>query len=103
MPENVSASASIPPECGRQPSDLYKLCYNHLPEHRKFRDDHGLLDVAAISEEMSVTRQNIFLWLKNNRLPAHRVMQMINLRGSKLTLEMLAPYMSVGRRSPSRT
>ena len=102
MTEAVSNSNQTAPECGRQPSELYTLCFRHLPKHRKFEGDHGLLNVAAISEQIGVSRQKVFLWLKNNRIPAHRVLEMVNLDGSELTLDILKPYMSVGRRSPTR-
>lgn len=96
----TSNSAKIVP--GRRPSELYKLCFEQLPLHRKIEGDNAVLDVARISEEIGVSRQKIFLWLKNNRMPAHRVLQFVDLPRSKLTLETLKPYMTVGRKSPGK-
>ena len=102
MTEAVSNSNQTAPECGRQPSELYTLCFRHLPKHRKFEGDHGLLNVAAISEQIGVSRQKVFLWLKNNRLPAHRVLEFVELTGSLLTMDLLRPFMTSGRKPPSK-
>ena len=97
---DTSDSTNIIP--GRRPSELYKLCFAHLPRHQKIEANNAVLDVAKISEEIGVSRQKIFLWLKNDRLPAHRVLEFVELAGSKLTMDLLRPFMSVGRKSPAK-
>ena len=99
MSETTHNSEIVP---GRRPSDLYKLCFQHLPKHQKIEADNAVLDVAKISTEIGVSRQKIFLWLKNNKLPAHRVLEFVELTGSQLTMEKLRPFMTSGRKPPSK-
>lgn len=88
---------------GRRPSELYKLCFAHLPLYQKIEGDNAMLNIAGISEDINCSRQAIFSWLKNNRLPAHRVLQLVELPGSKLTLDILKPYMASGRKSHKKS
>lgn len=99
MSETSDNSQIVP---GRRPSELYKLCFKYLPSHQKIEADNAVLDVAKISEDIGVSRQKIFLWLKNNRLPAHRVLEFVELAGSQLTMELLRPFMTSGRKPPSK-
>lgn len=99
MSETANSAKIVP---GRRPSELYILCFKHLPLHQKIEGENAVLDVGKLSDEIGVSRQKIFLWLKNNRIPAHRVIQFIDLPRSRLTLEILKPYMSVGRKSPAK-
>ena len=99
MSETTDNTQIVP---GRRPSDLYKLCFKHLPQHQKIEADNAVLDVAKISSEIGVSRQKIFLWMKNNKLPAHRVIEFVELTGSALTMDLLRPYMTSGRKPPSK-
>lgn len=99
MSETADNTEIVP---GRRPSDLYKLCFKHLPKHQKIEADNAVLDVAKISQDIGVSRQKIFLWMKNNRLPAHRVLEFVDLEGSTLTMDLLRQYMSSGRKPPSK-
>lgn len=99
MSETTDNTEIIP---GRRPSELYKLCFRHLPQHQKIEANNAVLDVAKISQDIGVSRQKIFLWMKNNRLPAHRVLEFVDLKGSELTLDLLKPYMTSGRKPPSK-
>ncbi|MEN3144582.1 hypothetical protein ABDF71_21570 [Ochrobactrum sp. WV_118_8] len=80
---------------GREPSDLYKLLVDKLPEHRFQEKGRDILDVEKIANDTKVkNKQTIYVWTKNNALPAIRMQQLIELPGSKLTAADLTPYIT---------
>lgn len=80
---------------GRQPSELYKLLVAKLPEHRFQERGRDILDADKIATDLEVKKkQTVYVWLKNNALPAIRMQQFVELSGSKLTVEDLTPYIT---------
>lgn len=92
----MTAITDSAPTPGRRPSVLYVLCFEHLPEHQKTEGRNSVLDVPRIAKEIGVTKQKVWLWLKENAIPAHRMFQFCELAGSKLTPEILKPFTTVG-------
>ncbi|MAY29750.1 MAG: hypothetical protein CL627_11120 [Aurantimonas sp.] len=74
-------------------SDLHRVLYRGLPRHRS-SFLIGRLDVQQIVADLSVTHQAIYRWLRTGRLPARRIRQLLDLKGSTLTAEMLLPFVS---------
>ena len=91
IPRGISA--------GNERSELYILCCNHLPNHRKVVSSKRNniwrgLDIEKISNEIGVSKQKISSWMKNNRVPGQRVGALIKLDGSTLSYEKIGPYIS---------
>ncbi|MCQ9146109.1 MULTISPECIES: hypothetical protein [Brucella/Ochrobactrum group] len=80
---------------GRQPSALYKLLVEKLPEHRFQEKGRDILDVEKIAADLVVkNKQTVYVWTKKNCIPANRMRQFIALVGSKLTVEDLTPFIT---------
>lgn len=93
MPSFIADEAVDQP-IGRRPTALYRLLYGKLRLHRKSGSYGNTLDVKLISEQIRVTTQNIYRWLKNDEVPARRAKQLIDLPGSELTMADLEPFMT---------
>lgn len=84
---------------GNERTELYVLCFQNLPMHRKTtrnrkgQEWHGL-DIEKISEEIGVSKQKVSAWMKQNSLPGQRMKAMINLQGSSLTFDTLGPFIN---------
>lgn len=84
---------------GAQQSDLYHICFENLPMHRKAIDYkkaatwHGL-DIRKIAKDIGVAPQKVSVWMKQNRMPGQRVKAMIDLSGSTLNYEKLGPFIN---------
>ena len=86
---------------GQEPTELYKLCYEKLPKHRKTTETaRGIvwrgLDISKISEEIGVSKQKISNWMKMNQLPPKRILVICNLSGAKIKPEDLWPFVKMG-------
>lgn len=81
-------------------SELYMLFYDKLPQHRHPSRAGEVLNMTRLSTDLGVSKQKIWLWLKENRLPATRLMQVIDLSGSRFKMEDLAPYITTKKRYP---
>ena len=80
---------------GRQPSPLYRMLVEKLPEHRFQENGRDILNVERIAKDLVVkNKQTIYVWTKRNYIPANRMRQFIALPGSKLTVEDLTPFIS---------
>ncbi len=91
VPRGVSA--------GNERTDLYILCYENLPLHRKItRNRSGGewrgLDIEKIANEIGISKQKVSEWMKRDRLPGRRVAAMIGLAGSSLTYSELGPFIN---------
>ena len=91
VPRGVSA--------GNERTDLYILCYENLPQHRKItRNRSGGewrgLDIEKIAGEIGISKQKVSEWMKINRLPGRRVGAMMSLTGSTLSYSDLGPFIN---------
>lgn len=71
-------------------TDLKKILYDHLPEHRT---DKGELDTAKIASHMGMSRWGVDLWFKRRSVPPRRFKDLMELPGSTLTKEVLLPFL----------
>lgn len=93
MPSFISDEAVEHP-IGRRPTALYRLLYAKLTDHRKSGSYGNTLNVKLMSDQLEVTTQNIYRWLKNNEVPARRAKRLIDLPGSKLSMDDLEPFLT---------
>ena len=90
VPRGISA--------GQERTELYALCFKHLPMHRKAISQksgewHGL-DIDKISKEIGVSTQKVSGWMQENRIPGRRVAAMIGLEDSTLTYALIGPFIN---------
>ena len=72
-------------------SKVYRLFLRYLPKHQSPHFD-CVLDVSKIAEDIGISDKAIYRWFNDDYIPGGRVYTLINLKGSKLTAEMLLPY-----------
>lgn len=68
---------------------LYEFLEDNLPNHRA-RDRH--LSVAKLAASIGVSKQYIYKWFENERVPAKYGSKLIEISGGSITLEKLAPF-----------
>lgn len=101
MTDNNQEPSLIPRgiSAGSEQSDLYKLFYRCLPNHRKelplkTGEVWKGLDLTKISKEINVSKQKISAWLKNNGVPGGRVKPLMDLQGSTISYQEIGPYIN---------
>jgi predicted DNA-binding transcriptional regulator AlpA len=73
-------------------SELRMLLFGALPEHRTAT--HGILDVVRLAEQLDVTDEAIYRWLRAGELPFKRAAQIVKIKGCRITLEDILPFVS---------
>ena len=81
---------SLPrPRQMRVDGDLYRLLWRAFPRWRK---SNGLVDVSDIARTFSTSRETVYKWLRADRIPPARAMQLIALSGRRLTEADFVPF-----------
>jgi hypothetical protein len=68
---------------------LYHLLYTALPD---FRTPNQFLDVRKLAEEIGISHEGVYLWLRADRLPPKRVKALVELSRNKLSKGTLVKY-----------
>lgn len=71
---------------------LHVLLAKAFPEHRTATYD--VLDIEWLAGKMKVTEESIYNWLRNDAIPFVRAEQLVKIRGCRIELEDLLPYIS---------
>ena len=80
---------------GKERDGLYKILVEKLPEHRFVEKNLLILDTQKIANDLGIkNKQTVYAWTRSDSLPAIRLLSFVNLKGSKLTIEDLTPFLS---------
>lgn len=71
---------------------FYRLLHKHLPEHRSTYLPSALLNVAKLAKDLKISKQATYKWIMDGRFPPNRMMSLVKLPGSTLTVEKLLPF-----------
>lgn len=73
-------------------SKLHLLLAKAFPEHRTAKYD--VLDIEWLAAKMAVTDEGVYTWLRAGVLPMKRARQMVKIKGCRIQLEDLLPFVS---------
>ena len=68
---------------------LYQMLARAFP---KWRKANGSLDVGRIAYTLNVTRECVYKWLRSDKIPPARAIQLIALSGRRLSEADLSPF-----------
>lgn len=71
---------------------LHILLARAFPEHRTA--SYNVLDIPWLANKLKVTDEAVYTWLRNDELPFGRAEQISKIRGCRITLADLLPYVS---------
>lgn len=73
-------------------SKLHILIAKAFPEHRTAKYD--VLDIEWLASKMGVSDEGVYTWLRANSLPMKRARQIVKIKGCRIDLEALLPFVS---------
>lgn len=69
---------------------LHILFAKAFPEHRT--KDYDVFNVEWLATKLEMTEEGIYKWLRDDRIPLKRARQIVKIRGCRIELEDLMPY-----------
>lgn len=69
---------------------VHALLARAFPEHRT--KDYDVFNVEWLATKLEMTEEGIYKWLREDRLPLKRARQIVKIRGCRISLDDLMPY-----------
>lgn len=73
-------------------SKLHILLAKAFPEHRTAKYD--VLDIDWLAGKLGVTDEGVYTWLRQGVLPMKRARQIVKIKGCRVTLDDILPFVS---------
>lgn len=73
---------------------LYKLLFDHLPNHRS-RNRPGSLSTTKIASDLEMSTQAVWSWFEREKISLDALVKLCSLNGSTLTIDRAVSAMQI--------